>query len=106
MRDIGTDWERLAKMTDEEKYQNALSDPDNPPLDGTEIHDFARLGDIPGATLMEKYKNLRRKSYKKLVSIRYDADVLDYFKSKGKGYQAIMNDALRAFMDAELAQKA
>ena len=68
MKDTGTDWDRLAKMTDEEKYQNALSDPDNPPLDETEIHDFARLGDIPGATLMEKHKNLRRKRYKKLVS--------------------------------------
>jgi hypothetical protein len=28
----GTDWDYLAKMTDEEAYQNALSDPDNPPL--------------------------------------------------------------------------
>lgn len=27
-----TDWERLRKMTDEEAYANALSDPDNPPL--------------------------------------------------------------------------
>ncbi len=27
-----TDWARLASMTDEEAYQNALSDPDNPPL--------------------------------------------------------------------------
>ena len=28
----GTDWEYLRNMTDEEAYQNALSDPDNPPL--------------------------------------------------------------------------
>jgi putative transcriptional regulator len=28
-----TDWKRLSEMSDEEAYQNALSDPDNPPLD-------------------------------------------------------------------------
>lgn len=28
----GTDWERLRNMTDEEAYQNALSDHDNPPM--------------------------------------------------------------------------
>ena len=28
-----TDWKRLSEMSDEEAYRNALSDPDNPPLD-------------------------------------------------------------------------
>jgi uncharacterized protein (DUF4415 family) len=35
---------------------------------------------------------------KVLVSIKIDADVLSWFKSKGKGYQTRMNAALREAM--------
>lgn len=35
-----TDWERLKTMSDEEAYQNALSDPDNQPLSKS---DFQKL---------------------------------------------------------------
>lgn len=90
-------------MSDEEVFQNALDDPDNPPLTEAEIANAVRARDIPGETVAEKMENLKRKRYKKLVSIRYDADVLDYFKAKGKGYQSAMNNALRAFMEAEKA---
>jgi uncharacterized protein (DUF4415 family) len=36
---------------------------------------------------------------KKPVAIRLDADVLDWFKRQGKGYQTRINDALREFID-------
>ena len=32
---------------------------------------------------------------KKRITIRVDEDVLEWFKSQGKGYQSKMNDALR-----------
>jgi len=35
------------------------------------------------------------KPMKKTVSIRLDADILEAFKSTGKGYQTRINDALR-----------
>lgn len=38
---------------------------------------------------------------KKAVSIRLDPDVLDFFKSQGKGYQTRMNAVLRAFLEAK-----
>ena len=98
-----TDWEYLKNMSDEEAYQNALDDPDNPPLTEDELSRAVRAKDIPGDTVSEKLGNLKKKRYKKLVSIRYDADVLEYFKSKGKGYQSAMNDALRAVMEEEKA---
>lgn len=98
-----SDWERIKNMSDEEALQNALDDPDNPPLTDAEMANAVRATDIPGMTLAEKYQNLKKKKYKKLVSIRYDADVLDYFRAKGKGYQSAMNNALRAFMEAEKA---
>ena len=33
---------------------------------------------------------------KKQITLRIDEDVLDWFKSQGKGYQSKMNDALRS----------
>ena len=35
---------------------------------------------------------------KKLLSLRFDADVVDWFKQRGPGYQTRMNAVLRAFI--------
>lgn len=37
---------------------------------------------------------------KKLISLRIDADIVDFFKQQGKGYQTRMNAVLRAYMEA------
>ena len=37
---------------------------------------------------------------KKPVTLRLDADVLEWFKSKGKGYQTRINAVLRSYVDA------
>jgi uncharacterized protein (DUF4415 family) len=37
---------------------------------------------------------------KQLMSLRVDADVIDWFKKQGDGYQTRMNAALRAYVDA------
>lgn len=37
---------------------------------------------------------------KAAVSLRLDADVLDWFKARGAGYQTRINAVLRAYMDA------
>jgi uncharacterized protein (DUF4415 family) len=34
------------------------------------------------------------------IALRVDSDVLEWFKSKGPGYQTRMNAVLRAFRDA------
>jgi len=36
------------------------------------------------------------------ISLRLDADVLDWFKSQGRGYQTRMNAVLKAFKDASI----
>lgn len=38
-----TDWERIRKMTDEEAHQNALDDPDNPPLNDAQLAAMRRI---------------------------------------------------------------
>ncbi len=42
---------------------------------------------------------MRPKKNKRLVSVRYDADVVDFFKSQGRGWQARINAVLRSFME-------
>ena len=33
------------------------------------------------------------------ISLRVDSDVLDWFKSQGKGYQSLMNAVLRSYVE-------
>lgn len=43
---------------------------------------------------------------KTAISLRVDPDVLDFFRSAGKGYQTRMNAVLRAYMDARKSDQA
>jgi len=36
---------------------------------------------------------------KQAISLRVDRDVLDWFKSQGKGYQSLMNSVLRSYVE-------
>lgn len=36
---------------------------------------------------------------KKLLTVRYDEDLIEWFKSTGSGYQTRMNNVLRAYME-------
>jgi uncharacterized protein (DUF4415 family) len=73
-------------MSDEEIERNARMDPDNPP---------APAGWPEAGTL-------RRTPNKVPISIRVDADVLDFFRKQGEGYQSRMNAVLRYFMEHAL----
>lgn len=46
MEDL-TDWERVNNMTEEEIEQNALDDPDNPPLTDEELKYLKPLSNPP-----------------------------------------------------------
>ena len=99
--DSRTDWKRVLNMTDAEVTANALKDPDSlplPPTGGTkEIH----LSEEDGATLLERFRKALERERKVLISVRYDADIVRWYKAKG--YQSVMNAALRACMEAEQA---
>ena len=77
-----TELERLAKMKD--------SDID--------------LSDIPEISLEKFAKAIIRKGLKPVpkksqVTLRIDADVLEWFKGTGKGYQTRINTLLRTYME-------
>jgi uncharacterized protein (DUF4415 family) len=76
----------LANMKDSE-----IDTSDMPPLSAEQLARF-----VPA-------KLLNRSLYRPIkvaVKINYDADVLEWFKSFGKGYQTRMNSALREYMSA------
>ncbi len=78
-----TDWERLDQMSDED-----IDLSDSPEIT-PEM--FAR------AVLRKGLEPVQRKTQ---VTLRLDSDVLQWFKSQGKGYQTRMNLLLRAYMEA------
>jgi len=43
---------------------------------------------------------------KKLISLRLDPDVVEWFRSQGAGYQTRMNAVLRAYVKARQREKA
>lgn len=74
-----TDWKRLAEMEDKD-----IDMSDIPELDDT----FFRNAEL-------------RVPPKQSVTIRLDADVLDWFKAQGEGYQTRINKLLRSYMEAQ-----
>ena len=79
--DSGSDHVRLAALTEEAIEHMSASDPDHPGLDE------AFWDDTAAGT-----------SDKEAVSIQLDSDVLRYFRSAGRGYQARINAVLRRHM--------
>ena len=80
-----TDWHALDALTDEDIERAIAEDPDSaPPLDA----DWFRTAElvIPAA--------------KAAISIRVDNDVMDWFKTHGRGWQTRMNAVLRAYAKA------
>lgn len=47
-------------------------------------------------------RGLKRVASKTSISLRVDADVLEWFKAQGPGYQTRINAVLRAFKDASI----
>ena len=79
-----TDWQRVDGLSDAEVTAAAEADPDARPL-----------SDDAWATAMVD------PIAKVSVGIRLDADVLEWFKSHGAGYQTRINAVLRRYMEAQ-----
>ncbi len=86
-----TDLARVMAKTEEELAADKASDPawDGVPEDGV-----SRAHPAPGLWRGGQ-ENTRQ------VTMRFDADILDYFKSQGRGWQSRMNAVLRGFVERE-----
>jgi uncharacterized protein (DUF4415 family) len=84
-----TDWAKVDAKTEADLATDTASDP---AWDGIaeDWHKDARAAVGP---------LIRPKENKRQVTVRYDADVVEFFKSQGRGWQARMNAVLRSFME-------
>jgi uncharacterized protein (DUF4415 family) len=64
--------------------------------------DFSDLPEIPPAQFARALvrRGLKPLARKAQITLRIDADVLEWFRGKGAGYQSQMNAVLRAYKDA------
>jgi uncharacterized protein (DUF4415 family) len=70
----------------------AESDPDALPLTDEQMRSMVSVKTLRGRPKLANKK--------KLVSIRYSPEVIDYFKASGAGWQARMDAVLRAYVEA------
>jgi uncharacterized protein (DUF4415 family) len=99
-----SEWAAVDALTEEPVMAAALADSDAQPATDEQLRSARRVWDMPGKTLVEKLQALADEN-KQLVSVRYDSDVLAFFKAQGKGYQTLMNSVLRAYMEQKLTQE-
>jgi uncharacterized protein (DUF4415 family) len=86
----------LAPLVDETDY--ALVDS----LSADEIEAIARNdSDAAPMTDDEWARSAVRQPIKKPVGLKLDDDVLDWFKSRGRGYQTRINAVLRRYIEAQ-----
>jgi uncharacterized protein (DUF4415 family) len=78
-----TDWHRLDAMTDEE----------------IDLSDCSEITPEKFAKAVVR-QGLPVGKNKAQVTLRIDSDVLEWFKSHGRGYQTQINSLLRAYMEA------
>jgi len=79
-----TNWAMLRPRRDQDIERLAAEDADNP---ATTEEDWADA--VIGLPVL-----------KTPVNAKFDADVVDWFKSQGRGYQTRMNAVLRRYMEA------
>jgi uncharacterized protein (DUF4415 family) len=84
-----TDWARVDAKTEEELAADMASDP---AWDGVPV-DWVSRAHLATGLMSGRTENKRQ------VTMRFDADVLEYFKSQGRGWQSRMNAVLRGFVD-------
>ena len=77
------------------KTSATVADPDNP----------AWTEDMFGAPVLKRGRGPEAAPTKVLTSIRLDADILEYFKAQGAGYQSRINDALRVELNRKSSQR-
>ncbi len=77
------------------KTSAKINDPDNP----------AWTEDMLGAPVLKRGRGPQAAPTKVLTSVRLDADILEFFKAQGAGYQSRINAALRTAVEQSLTDR-
>jgi uncharacterized protein (DUF4415 family) len=84
--DSKTDWQRVNALTEDEIEAAARADADAQPLDD--------------AFWADAHIVMPQRIPKKHQGMRLDAEVIDWFKAQGPGWQTRMNAVLRSYVEA------
>ena len=79
-----TDWKRVDALTDRDIVEAIKNDPDT--FD-------------PGEEWIRRTGVLRPAQHKQRLTVRFDADMVKWFKRQGRGYQTRMNAILRTYFE-------
>jgi uncharacterized protein (DUF4415 family) len=91
-----TDWNKVKSLTDEEIAYDGDS-PQTSEADWGQAFVSHSVTELHAETTKRK-RGANKLPTKEQVAIRFDGEVLDYFRSTGKGWQTRMNDALKEWV--------
>jgi len=85
-----TDWDRVRNLTEEDVERMAMEDPDN----------FLKTDKDWERAIVQRrgIRGPQKAPTKKPLAIRLSPDVVESFKSTGKGWQSRIDDALRTYL--------
>ena len=83
-----TDWARVNAKTEEDLAADSADDPDWAGIDEAWLASAVVVTDAL----------VRPRENKTQVTMRFDADILTFFKQDGRGWQGRMNAVLRSYM--------
>jgi uncharacterized protein (DUF4415 family) len=98
MKKQSTSGSRVAKKRRANRSRSAAREPSAARIESDALAENRRLG-IRDNWYENAY--LVTPPSKERISIRLDDDVLEFFRSQGRGYQSRINAVLRAFMEAQ-----
>lgn len=84
-----TDWKRVKSMPEEDIEKEAKADRDNPRW----------------TKKMFNSAELNRPQKKILIHMHLDQDIVDWFKSEGRGYQTRINSVLKSYVHKHTRKK-
>lgn len=98
----------IVKLTLDPKNMPPLTDQERAQLKAVEAMpddkiDYSDAPYFPDAVWMRAAERLPET--KKQITLRIDAEVIEFFKNTGKRYQSRMNAVLRSYVDAHKAAK-
>ena len=92
-----TDWRKVNAMTDADIIHDADS-PATTEADWNQAFTSHSAAELHAECVRRTRGTPDTQPIKERVAIRYDADVLAYFRATGKGWQMRMNDALKEWL--------
>ena len=85
----------------EDKVISLQAKQDNTLLTDQQLASMKPITDIPALRPLIKRGRPIKPHPKKSTTIRLDADILDFFKAQGKGWQTHINKALHEYVDSK-----